>query len=384
MNSIAEKDKFIIVTTVPGSLNFFKGQIGVLKKQFNIEAVSSPQKGLEAFSKLEKIKTYGIHMSREISLLKDLKSLIKLTKLFLSIKPKIVHGNTPKGAFLSMFSSWITRVPYRIYCVHGLRYQGTVGFKRKLLIVMEQLTCFFATEIIAVSIGVRKSLKEDGVSKKKVSLIWNGSANGINVNHFKPSLDGVNELRIKYNLKPTNFIYGFVGRIVRDKGINEIVEAFTQVNKKYKHTRLILIGKYEDADPIKEKTDFLIKNNKNIIYVGYQKELRPFFNLMDVFTFPTYREGLATSLLEASAMSKAIISSNATGCYEVIKDGYNGRVIPTRSSSKLKEAMIEFIENPLLIKKLSSVSRQSVIEKYEQKFFWKKALETYSKLLNDV
>ena len=384
MSSNIKKDKFLIVTTVPGSLHFFKGQVGVLKSKFDISVVSSPLSGLKQFSELEKVKAHEINMSREISAFKDFKSLLKFIKLFIKIKPKIVHGNTPKGALLSMIAGWLTRVPCRIYCVHGLRYQGSTGLKRRLLIGMEYIACSLATNVYSVSFGVKKALVEDGICNKKINVIWNGSANGIDISRF--SLETVDDtgLRMKYNLKPDDFVFGFVGRIVKDKGINELIEAFVKVNKKYKHAKLLLIGKYEDLDPIKEETNIAIKTNKNIIYAGFQKEIKPFLKMMNVFVFPTYREGLATSLLEASAMSKAIISTDATGCYEVIKDGYNGRVIPVKSKTKLRDAMIELIENPLLVQKFSAESRKSIIERYEQEEFWKKALESYTKIIENV
>lgn len=379
------KKKFLFITTVPVSLFFFKGQVRVLKKEFDIEVISGSGVGLSEFCELESVKGHRVvELEREISLLSDVKSLLKLIKLFKKIKPEIIHGNTPKGGLLSMIAGWMTRVPHRIYCVHGLRYQGARGFKRKMLMYLERLSCKLATDVLTVSFGVKNILREDNISKKEINIIWNGSVNGININHF--STDEVDEVEVieKYKIDSNYLTFGFVGRLVKDKGINELIEAFVQINKNYNNTQLLLVGNYEDSNPVTEFTRNEIETNKNIIYVGRQSDVRPFLKVMDVFSFPSYREGFGVSLMEAAAMSVPAISSNIIGCNEIIKDGYNGKLITSKSVIELERAMEWFVENPKLRKQMADVSRQYVVDKYEQKTLWNKALEAYSKIANDV
>lgn len=384
MEGKQNKKKLIIITTIPASFHFFKGQIRVLKKGFDIEFVSSPGDKLDYFSNLEGVASHGIPMNREISVFQDFVSLFKLIKLFKKIKPDVIHGNTPKGGLLSMIAGWLVGVEHRIYCVHGLRYEGAKGFKRKLLINMERMACKLATDVFTVSFGVQKTLKEDGIYKKKVNIIWNGSVNGIDTDFFSDSEVDSSTIKKQLKLTSKNFVFGFVGRLVKDKGINELIEAFLAVNKKHPNTRLLLVGSFESADPIEPKTKEEIENNDNIIYVGFQREIRFYLKLMDLFTFPSYREGFGISLMEAAAMNVPAISSNISGCNEIIKDGYNGKLIPSKSAVELQEAMEEFVQDPKLVKSMASVARKYVDERYNQKVLWEKALNYYLKLVNDV
>lgn len=378
------KKKFLIITTVPVSLFFFKGQVQILKKEFDIEVVTGPGIGFEKFCTTEKVIGHRIFgMKREISLFSDIKSLYKLIKLFRKVKPEIIHGNTPKGGLLSMIAGWVTKIPHRIYCVHGLRYQGETGLKRKLLMFLESVSCKMATEVFTVSFGVKKILKDDNIFKKNVNVIWNGSVNGIDVAHFFSEVVDESSLIKKFNIDDNNLMFGFVGRLVKDKGVNELIEAFVEINKEHNNTRLLLVGDYEETDPVKEETKKEIANNPNIIFAGWQTDIRSFLKIMDLFVFPSYREGFGVSLMEAAAMNVPAISSNITGCNEIIKDGYNGRLIQSKSKDDLKNTMEQFIEKPKLLDQMSSVSRQYVINKYEQKKLWNKALEKYMSIIYD-
>lgn len=373
------KERFLIVTTVPSSLFFFSGQIQILQREFDVELVSSPGKSLNEISETEKVKAHEINMKREIALFSDALSCLKLIMLFLKRKPKIVHGNTPKGGLLSMFAARIAFVPKRIYCVHGLRYEGDTGLKRKILILMEKMSCNLATHVFAVSYGVKETLKKDGIYKKDVHVIWNGSINGINAEHF--SSDKVDDIKHIHGIRETDFVFGFVGRIVKDKGINELIEAFYAINNTHSHTKLLLVGGFEDSlDPISDFSKEQIENNPHIIYVGLQKDVRPFLKAMDVFTFPSYREGFGISIMEAASMGVPAISSNISGCNEIINDGVNGKLIPPKSATHLKEAMELFINNPILKENMSAVTRDMIIDKYEQKKLWEKISVTYTNL----
>ncbi|AOW22019.1 hypothetical protein LPB138_05115 [Urechidicola croceus] len=379
-----EKKKFFIVTTVPKSFVFFKGQIQVLKKAFDVEFVSSPESRLKKYSELEQVVAHPIEMEREIAVFKDIKSLMQLIKLFRKKKPQVVHGNTPKGGLLSMIASWVARVPVRIYVVHGLRYQGAKGMKRSLLINMERLACRFATHVFTVSFGVKQILKEDKITSKEINIIWNGSVNGINTEHFSPKAVDVVELKEKIGLNDSHLVFGFVGRLVKDKGVNELISAFSKINKKYSHTKLLLVGNYEEADPVSSFTKEEITSNDDIIFSGSQSDVRPYLKMMNIFTFPSYREGFGISLMEAAAMNVPAISSNITGCNEIIKDGFNGKLIKSKSEKELYNTMEEFILNPDLVKQMASVSRKYVVDKYDQKELWNKALETYQKIVLNV
>jgi len=370
--------KFIIITTIPLSLYFFKGQIQVLKKKFEVNLVSSPGSMLDDNCNVENVKGYPISMKREISLFHDVYSLISLIKLFFKLKPDVVHGSTPKAGLLGMIAAWFCKVKTRIYYIHGLRYQGTKGLKRRLLVTMERLSCFFATDVYAVSFGVKDILEQDIITKKKINIIGNGSVNGINTNYFSVDNKEVIDLRNPLGLTTNNFIFGFVGRLVKDKGINELVAAFLQINKTHPESRLLLVGGFEKGDPIDKNIENEIKTNDRILNVGFQKDVRPYYNLMDIFIFPSYREGFGVALMEAAAMNVPSISSNIIGCNEVVSDGYNGVLINSKSKDELFKAMKMLILDETKKNEMAKVCRDYVIEKYEQNNLWDKTLESYS------
>jgi glycosyltransferase involved in cell wall biosynthesis len=378
------KKKFLIVTTIPMSLNFFKGQIRYLSQYFDVELVSGPGEDLETICKAEGVNAHGVKMQREISPIKDIQSLCKLILLFKKVRPHIVHGNTPKAGLLSMTSAWICGVPKRIYFIHGLRYEGAEGFKRILLLNMERLTCYFANEVFTVSYGVKEKLKSDNITDKKIQINGYGSINGINSNTFLPDTVQKQKYHQEQQLPDNTIIFGFVGRIVRDKGINELVEAFLLIAEKHPNTKLLLVGDYEeDLDPIDIITKKAIQSNNNIIITGWQKDIRPYLNLMDVFVLPSYREGFGISIMEAAAMNIPTICSNISGCNEIIKDGFNGKLISPKSVDELYGAMEIFIENPNLILQMGKVSRDYILNKYDQNFVWKESLKNYRELVSD-
>ncbi len=376
------KQKFLLVTTVPVTLNFFRGQVNFLNDFFDVALVSSAADGLlKEIGTREKVGTHAVEMERDIAIIKDLKSLFQLVRLFKQQKPAIVHGNTPKGGLLSMIASWAARVPHRIYFVHGLRYEGNKGLKGKILLNFERLSCYLATDIVAVSHGIKKSMAANNITQKEIKIIANGSANGIIPDHFsKAALPNTN-LRETYGIQKNSMVFGFVGRIVKDKGINELVTAFLKVHKKYAHTKLLLVGWYEEnLDPLDPAILLEINNNPNIIAVGAQADVRPFLTLMDVFVFPSYREGFGVSIMEAAAMELPVISSNISGCNELIEDGYNGILVTPKSENSLKQTMIYVLEHPEELQKMGAVSRARILEKYNQKLVWEQALQTYGSI----
>ena len=375
------KKKLFIITTIPLSLIFFKGQLSLLKDEFEVTLISSPEESLFETAEQYKVNRHGILMKREISLFNDCVSLVKLISYFSKNRPDIVHGNTPKGSFLSMLASWFCKIPTRIYYVHGLRYQGANGFKKKLLIYMERISCKLATDIFAVSNGVKEVMYEDGITTKKINVIWNGSINGIDSDFFNLEIVNCINLQKQYQIKENDFVFGFIGRIVADKGINELVLAFKKVNQLYPNAKLVLVGNYEDElDPLLPKVKKEIDKNKSIIIAGFQKDIRPFYKLMNLFVFPSYREGFGVSLMEAAAMSVPAISSNIIGCKEIIDNEVNGYLIPSKDEKALFEKMKFCIENQNKIKQMASLTRDIILSKFEQKQLWNKTIHFYKEI----
>ena len=282
-----------------------------------------------------------------------------------------------------MIAAWLCRVPTRIYYVHGLRYQGVVGFKKKLLMAMERVSCKLATSVYAVSHGVKEVMHEDKITKKEIQIIWNGSINGIDGVFFNSQIVDSNNLKKQYGISEDDFVFGFIGRVVKDKGINELVSAFKTISNDYDNVKLIIAGNFEETlDPLLPEIKNEIHANPNIILVGFQTDIRPFYKMMDLFVFPSYREGFGISLMEAAAMNIPSISSDIIGCNEIIAHGVNGFLIPSKNEKILYETMLYCLQNRNIVEKMASVTRDIILSKFEQKQLWDKTISSYKETSN--
>ncbi|WBX74139.1 glycosyltransferase family 4 protein [Tenacibaculum pacificus] len=385
-----KKPKIIRITTVPGSLNsLLKGQSKFMSENgFEVVGVSSKGERLQQVAIEEQIRVEGIDMSRKITPLQDLKSLWKMYRFLKKEKPEIVHSHTPKAGTIGMMAAKLAGVPYRLHTIAGLPLMEATGKKRYLLNAVEKLTYACATKIYPNSKGLYDFILEQKfTSKNKLKVIANGSSNGINVEHFSPkqiSEITKTELKESLGIKQQDFVFIFVGRLVSDKGINELVEAFQQIkDNTSKSVKLLLVGPEErELDPLDEKTIKLIDEDTNIIAVGYQKDVRPYFAIADALTFPSYREGFPNVVMQAGAMGLPSIVSDINGCNEIIEENKNGLIVSVKSVEVLSKAMLQMLENENLNSQLQQNSRKMIVNYYKQSVVWNALLEEYKILLN--
>lgn len=372
------KPKFFITTTIPHTYIFFKGQPRIWEERFDVCAVSSDPDKLKQFAEEEGIRYKHIPMKREISLLSDVVSLFRWIWLLLIERPYIVHGNTPKASFLLMVAAWLTRRPVRIYMCHGLRYQGTQGKLRNLLMILEKIACSCATHVISVSKGVADIMVADGLCKKeKMMVVGHGSAGGVDMEKFNPD-KVARDVRKEMGIPEGAFVFAFVGRIVGDKGVNELVGAFSRINEKNQNTYLLLVGPKEIAqDPITGKTASIIENNPSIHVVGMQQDVRPYLKAANAFVLPSYREGFGVVLIEAGAMGLPCITTNITGCNEIIIPGENGAIVEPKNEDALYDEMKKWLESPNLVSKMAGEARKLVEDRYECHKVWNLYYDVY-------
>lgn len=376
------KKKFFMTTTVAQTLSFFRGQPRLWKEEFEVTAIAGEREKLEAFAEGEGIGYKYMPMHRDISVWSDWCCLVRWIWLLLKERPYIVHGNTPKASLLSMVAAWVTRRPVRIYMCHGLRYQGTQGRLRKVLMTMEKISCSCATQVLSVSHGTARVLVADGLCKaEKVKVVGYGSAGGIDMERFYPDAVGGDDIRGELGIERGYIVFSFVGRIVKDKGINELVRAFARLNQERGDCHLILVGGEEkELNPIDDTTRREIERNVHIHAVGRQADVRPYLNASDVFVLPSYREGFGMVLIEAGAIGLPCITTNITGCNEIIVPGENGALVDARSEEALYEEMKKWSENPDDVRKKAGNARRMVEERYECKKVWNLYFEEYKKL----
>ena len=371
-----------------------KGQLRFMASNgFDVKGVSSEGEDLKEVVENEGVVMKAINMSRKITPFQDLKSLWEMWNFLRKEKPQIVHTHTPKAGIIGMLAARLAGVPHRLHTVAGLPLMEATGIKRKILNFVEKLTYSSATRVYPNSKGLYDFILQNNFTQSnKLKIIGNGSSNGINTTFFSP--DQVSEtervvLREKLNIQPDDFVFVFVGRIVSDKGINELIKAFSQLqaaeNNEQIGIKLLLVGGLEsDLDPLNPETLAEINQNRDIISVGFQQDVRPFFAISDALAFPSYREGFPNVVMQAGAMGLPSIVSDINGCNEIIVEGENGLIIPSKNVEKLKEKMLTLARDKNLYIKLKENSRRMIENRYEQSVVWKALLEEYESLLQSV
>ena len=381
------KSKLIRITTVPLSLEkLLENQLQFMNRFFEVTAVSSDYQRLQQFGKNQAVKTFYVDLTRKITPFKDLKAVFKLYKFLKKESPSIVHTHTPKAGIVGMLASKLAGVPIRMHTVAGLPLMETSGMKRGVLNFVEKLTYSCATNVYPNSKGLKEFIiKEKLTSERKLKVLINGSSNGIDTKHFSPNqISDLAKLQLKTDLKISNndFVFVFVGRLVGDKGINELVQAFTKMTKTHTNSKLLLVGSLEiHLDPLLPNTLNEIKNNDAIIYTGYQADVRPYFAISNALVFPSYREGFPNVVMQAGAMGLPSIVTNINGCNEIIRSDVNGIIIPVKDMQAIYNAINKLISDKSYYKKLQVNSRQMIEKKYSQSELWNALLEEYNSLI---
>ncbi len=388
------KPKIIRITTLPGSLGgLLKGQLKSMSEHYEVIGIASQGDGsslgnypLNRVGIQEGIKVIPVTMTRKITPLQDLKAAWKLYRIFKKEKPLIVHTHTPKAGTLGMFAAFLARVPHRLHTIAGLPLMEATGAKRVLLDLVEKATYFCATKIYPNSFGLNEFILKNGYThKKKLKVIGNGSSNGIDTNYFDPKLisfEQKEELRISLGILPEDFVFIFVGRLVKDKGINELVSAFQQLNSSFSNTKLLLVGFYEEnLDPLLPETIECITTNPDILMVGTQNDVRPYYAISNVLAFPSYREGFPNVVMESGAMGLPSIVTNINGCNEIIIQGENGCLIPPKDQERLFNVMyLIYVKYRCGYLPPTRTIRDMIIVRYSRPKVWAAILNEYRTL----
>lgn len=392
------KPKLIKTATIGLSLDLLlKGQLAFLQQQFEVIAVSGDDEHLRTVAEREQVRTVDVSMKRNISPMRDLVSLWRLYFLFKKEKPQIVHSITPKAGLLSMLAAKLAGVPVRMHTFTGLIFPTKKGVLQRILIAMDRLLCAAATHIYPEGLGVKNDLIAYKITSKPLKVIANGNVNGIDTTYFSKEqvlFEEQQVLKKKWGIIETDFVFIFVGRLVGDKGINELVSAFSQLavrSSKVENSvvkrelKLLLVGSLESQlDPLLPETMSILNNNKNIISVGFQQEVRRYFSAAHCLVFPSYREGFPNVVLQAGAMGLPSIVTDINGCNEIILEGHNGLIIPVQNVKALEAAMKRMITDAVLLEKLRSNARLRIVSRYKQQLVWEAMASEYKRVEKNV
>jgi glycosyltransferase involved in cell wall biosynthesis len=382
----SDKPILVRITTVPISLEkLLHGQLRFMSSFYRVIGISSTDDGLEKVRAQEGIEVWKVPMTRKITPVQDLKTVVSLYRYFRKIKPSIVHSHTPKAGIVAMLAAKLAGVPHRLHTVAGLPLLEATGAKRKLLDAVEKLTYACATHVYPNSKGLSDIILQNGYAPaRKVKVLANGSSNGIDTSYFSTahfSADDNTKLKESLGIMPDDFTFIFVGRLVGDKGMNELMAAYEKLKADYPQAKLLLVGDFEsDLDPLKPETVDRINNTTGVITTGFRQDVRPYLAISDTLVLPTYREGFPNVVLQAGAMGLPSIVTDINGCNEIVSHEINGLIIPVKDEMAIFKAMKRLLDDTALHASMRGIARDQIVSRFEQRVVWEAILQEYQTL----
>ena len=375
MSERREGRRLVHITTVPQTLAFLRGQIAYMKAAgFDVSAISSPGPELRAFGDQEGIEVHAVEMPRRITPLGDLVALFRLVRILRKIRPDIVHSHTPKGGLLGMTAAWLAGVPARAYTMHGLPLETARGIKRTLLRQAERVSCALARRVYAVSESLRRKSAAEGLCRAgKMSVLGAGTINGVDAaKRFAPSPCSYEaaSARRACSIPSEVRVVGFVGRIVRDKGVEDLVAAWKELRDRFPDLHLLVVGTFEPQDPISTEAKEILQTDPRVRLAGQVESMRAMYSIMDVVVLPTYREGFPQVPLEASALERPVVATRVTGCVDAVIDGETGTLVPPRDGEALAGALAAYLSDPELRRRHGRAGRARVLRDYRPENLW--------------
>lgn len=376
------RKKLIRSATIPMSLDIFcHGLLKELSEDYEVVALSSGGASLDAIASREGVRTIAVEMARPIAPLKDLRALLQLVRVFRREHPDAVHSITPKAGLLCMIAAFLTRVPIRIHTFTGLLFPTAKGWRRYLLKTTDKITCACATHVIAEGQGVRDDLIRHGVTNKPITVLGYGNIRGVNMEYYTPGDDDIQSMGKAIRMETGGeMLFLYVGRLVRDKGVSELIDAFEALHED--NARLLLVGDLSvETDRIDDATVKRIQCNPAIRLVDFQQDVRPWYAAADVLILPSYREGFPNVVLEAGAMGLPCIVTDINGSREIIRDGFNGLIVPSQDAKALEAAMRKMYEDKESRLSMASQARKHIRRHYEQSFVRQCLKDFYRKVI---
>lgn len=331
------------------------------------------------------VHTYPIPFPRGISFIGSIKGIFSLIKIIRKEKFDMIQYSTPNASMYASISSFICRVPVRLYCQWGMVYVTMSGFKRRIFKTIERIVCKLSTQIQPDSIGNLEFCRKEGFyDEKESNVIWNGSAKGLDLTAFDVSKkdEYAREIKTKYNIDEKAPVLGFVGRLGKEKGCNELFEAFKALKNEFENLKLIFVGPIEKEDSIKPELLEYFRTCNDIIKTGRVSNVEKYMSAMDVFVLPSYREGFGMSVIEASAMEVPVVVTEYPGPSSAMKNGVTGYAVPIKNSEALKKSISYLLKHTDFAKELGENGRKYVEEYFDQKKFKKYYMINRISLLN--
>ena len=377
----------VYIVTVPITARaFLHGQVAYLRDRgFRITVISSPGDDLAAIAASDGVETLAVPMEREIAPLADLRSFWRLYCHLRRLRPTIVNASTPKAGLLGMLTARLVGVPVRVYQLRGLRLETLAGAKRRISALSERIASACAHRVICNSGSLRESYVKAGFAPaRKAVLLGSGSSNGIDAARFLPSpamAERAAMLRRELDLASDDPVIGFVGRFTRDKGIVELLDTFDLLLAQHPSLRLLLLGRFEDGDPLPEAEVRRLNAHPRIHQAGFVTDTAPYYHLMTVFAFPSHREGFPNAPLEAAVAGVPTVAFRATGTVDTIIDGETGLLVPVGNARALADAIGHYLDDPELRAAHGRAGRERAVSDFAREVVWEAMHREYRGLL---
>ena len=377
------------VTTVPMTLRFLAGHVAHAKsKGFEVHALSSPGEALDECARGMQIEVHAVVMSRRITPLVDLAALWRIVGVIRHVRPTIVDAHTPKGGLLAMMAATLCRVPVRIYHQHGLPLMTATGLKRRILRWTERTACRLAHQVICVSESLREVMIGEGLCPpERIKVLEHGSIDGVEADErFNPAriaTELAQVVRARYQIPPGALVIGFVGRIVRDKGVIELAESWRALREECPSLHLLVVGPFESQDPIPADVEATLRSDPRIHLAGMVHDMPSIYRALDFLVLPTYREGLPASLLEAAAMEVPVIATRIPGCVDAVSDGETGLLVPVRDVEALTAAIRMYVGDAELRRRHGAKGRDRALRVFDPEMIRESLFQEYVRLLGE-